>query len=271
MLGTYPCDQLLGFLSGTTFAATPSLHFGFNNGNPASTGANEITSSYSSGRVSYSGFDAISTLGASRQTKNSGDISWTATAAGSANYYSVWDASTSGNFLFGGLCRDALGNPKPLVFGNGDTITLPTASVIVSISNAIATNYLADILIGWLVLGVTPPSALANIYIGLATAAAADGTVTEVTTTVRSAGRKEFATTAWDAIATVDGYRQILYPNNIDFGNSEGAVTALNTIAAFDAFSGGNLLSRIALSAVKDVVIGDPIKIDANDFGFAIK
>lgn len=271
MLGTYPCDQLLGFLGGTDFDAAPSLYFGFNNGNPSSTGANEITGSYSSGRVSYSGFDAIATVGASRQTQNSGSISWTATAAGSASYYSVWDTSSGGNFLFGGICRDALGNPQPLVFGNGDTITLPAASVILAISNAIASNYLADMLLDWLVLAGTPPIAPTDIFIGLATAALPDGTVTDVTSTIRSAGYKEFATSAWGAIATVGGYRQILYPNNIDFGNSEGAVTGLSLITAYDAFGGGNLLSRIALSATKNVVVSEPIKIDANAFGFAIR
>ncbi|NBV95306.1 MAG: hypothetical protein EBR90_00750, partial [Actinobacteria bacterium] len=179
-IGIYTSDQALNWIKGTDFPSNPTLTFGLHNGDPSNNGANEITSSVCSGRASYSGFDAIATVGSTRQTKSSGSISWgTSTAAGSAIYWSVWSGS---NYLWGDAFRDALGNPTSIIFGNGDTISVGAGALVLSLSNAIASNYLADMILGWLVLSTTPPTAPTNTYIGLATAVAPDGTITEVTT-----------------------------------------------------------------------------------------
>jgi hypothetical protein len=269
-IGIYTSDQALNFIKGTDFPSNPTLTFGLHNGDPSNNGANEITSSVCSGRASYSGFDAIATVGSTRQTKSSGSISWgTSTAAGNASYWSMWSGS---NYLWGDAFRDSLGNPKSLVFGNGDTISTSAGSIALRFYNDFASNYFADMILGWLVLSTTPPTAPTDTYIGLATAVAPDGTITEVTTTIRPSGRMAIASTGWTSPATdTDGYRKILHPNNLNFGDSAGAVTGLQYLTAHDAASSGNLLARITLTAPKNVILNEPIIVAANTIGYGLK
>lgn len=269
-IGIYTSDQILNWFKGTDFSSTPTLTFGLHNGDPSNNGANEITGSVCSGRASYSGFDAIATLGNTRQTKSSGSLSWgTATAAGSATYWSMWSGL---DYLWGDAFRDSLGNPTSIPFGNGDTISVSAGAIVLPVNTSIASNYLADMILGWLVLGVTPPTAPTDTYIGLATAAAANGTVTEVTTTIRPSGRLAIASTGWTSPATdTEGYRKILHPNNLNFGDSADAVTGLLYITAHDASSSGNLLARITLAASKNVIVNEPIIVPANKVGYGFK
>ncbi len=108
----------------------------------------------------------------------------------------------------------------------------------------IALNYIRG------VAPATPPSA---IYIGLFSSDPTDANTggTEVTTTVRTAGRA----TATFSAATIGNTANSAI---VDFGAAAGAAT-VSHFAAFDAATGGNKLFSGALTASKSVTTGDPV------------
>ena len=58
------------------------------------------------------------------------DVTWTAIAGSEdATYFTAWDASTAGNFLFSGIIT---GN----AYTAGDTYTIPSASLTVALTLA---------------------------------------------------------------------------------------------------------------------------------------
>ncbi len=85
------------------------------------TGANECTGG-SYGRKSAT-FDSA----ASGATANSGNLTWTNMPAGDVQYVGVWDAETTGNFLWGG----ALTVPKTL--NAGDTFQINTGDLDITL------------------------------------------------------------------------------------------------------------------------------------------
>jgi hypothetical protein len=222
-------------------------------------GGSEVTTDYLSGRASYttSDFTAPATVTGYRQIKNSTLITLGTAidAAASVPNYSVWDSLSGGNCLWTGTFVDSLGDPTPLAFAISDVITVAINGLQLNLSIASTSIYLRDVQLNWL-RGTTAPSA-PTTYAGLVTAVDPNGTVTEVTTTVRVAGR--LTVSAWDAIATDGEYKLTKNTNAVDFGNSAGTVTALSHVCIWDASMTGNLLKFGALSLARNVGIGDPV------------
>lgn len=85
------------------------------------TGASEVSGG------SYARQSASFDVASGGATANSGALTWTAMPAATITHVGIWDALTSGNFLWGG----ALTASK--VVGSGDTFQINTGDLDVSI------------------------------------------------------------------------------------------------------------------------------------------
>ncbi len=94
------------------------------------------------------------------------------------------------------------------------------------------------------------------------------GAGTEVTTTIRSAGR--LAITASMEAAGTTNTGESSSTADIDFGNAEGGAT-VSHLAIYDSQSGGTLLASDALTGgTQTVTAGNPVKIPAGDLKVSI-
>jgi hypothetical protein len=122
-------------------------------------------------------------------------------------------------------------------------------------------DYLANAILNWLD-GDAMPTAPADVYVGLfngdPTAAASGGT--EVTTTIRAAGR---VAVTWGAVAG----RATENSAAVDFGVAAGGATVTH-LALFDAASAGNKLGFTPLDTTRAVTAGDPVVIPIGDLNF---
>lgn len=110
-------------------------------------------------------------------------------------------------------------------------------------------DYLEDAILNWL-RGSAMPSAPAAVYVGLYSAAPTDaGGGTEVTTTIRAAGRvaATFGAPSGGVIANT---------GIVDFGDADGGATVTH-FGIFDAASAGNLLAWAALTQSQTISTGN--------------
>lgn len=118
---SYLKDAILTWLKGTNMPAAPAtVYVSLHTGDPGKTGASEVSGgSYARVAVTtVSGWSAISNgTGTQRKVTNAGTITFPAPtgAWGTATYFGIWDASTTGNFLAGG----ALGGSQVIASGDG--------------------------------------------------------------------------------------------------------------------------------------------------------
>lgn len=252
------------YLRGTALGTPPSLYIGLNSAD-SNDGSSEVTSTYLPSRAAYTGssFGSPTTVGTNRVITNSTAVALGTSIAPSTgiSHFSIWDAISEGNCLFVGTFVSG-STPTPLVFSSGIAVSIPVNTLTISLSITSHSIYLRDIYLNW-IKGTSAPTA-PTTYAGIATAAAADGTVTEVTTTVRVAGR--VLVSAWDAIATLGNYKFTINTNAINFGSSAGAVTGVTHFPLWDAASGGNLLVFPALASPRDIGIGNPVSLDAGKY-----
>ena len=258
-LTDYTETAFLNFLRGTNLPTAPTtVYIGLNSADDDA-GGSEVTATYLSGRAAYtaSNFTSPATVSVQRQIKNSTLITvGTAIAIGaSVPNFSVWDSLTGGNCLWSGAFVDGVGAASPLSFGIGDTITIPINGLILNLSLTGTSIYLRDKELNW--LRGTGAGTAPTTYAGLATAVNADGTITEVTTTVRVAGR--VTVSAWDAVGTSAPNKFTRNTNSINFGASAGAVTNLSHMILMDAATSGNLLKFPALPLARNVAASDPV------------
>lgn len=125
-------------------------------------------------------------------------------------------------------------------------------------------KYLGNKLAMW-IAGNAMPAAPANIYLAIYNGDP-KGAGTEVTTTIRSAGRLPVD---WDAI--VSGIDNILVNEaDVDYGDAEGA-TSMSHVAAVDAASGGNILASKAIpGGTVAIELGTGVKFLAGDVSFTL-
>ncbi|RIA56757.1 phage tail fiber protein [Dichotomicrobium thermohalophilum] len=91
---------------------------------------------------------------------------------------------------------------------------------------------------------------------------------TEVTTTIRSAGRVAITSSMEAAGTTTTG--ESASTADIDFGNAENGAT-VSHIAIYDSASGGTLLaSDVLTGGTQTITAGNPVKIPAGDLKIAI-
>jgi len=107
-------------------------------------------------------------------------------------------------------------------------------------------NYLEDKVLSWALKGVAMGTAPVAVYVGLfdgdPTDAGSGGT--EVTTTVRAAGR---VAATFGSITTASGANTIANTDEVDFGDADGSVDVTH-FGVFDAASAGNLLYSNAIT-----------------------
>jgi len=263
-LSNYLEDMILNWFGGTNFATAPTnLFFSLHSADPADTGANEVTATYTSGRDSYtaSGFTSPATVGTNRQIKNTALIDWgNSTSAGSADWIGIWDASTSGNFLFGFQLLNGSGVATPLTFGSGDPVTIAINGAAINLSISSFSIYLVDMILNWF-KGTTAASAPSTIYAGWFTSLVASGTGTEVTTDIRVAGR--VAITTWGSLTTEGTKRLIKNSAIVDFGNSANTVLGVYILGLWSASTSGDLYVFLTVTP-RDVLSGEPVFVPAN-------
>jgi hypothetical protein len=126
-------------------------------------------------------------------------------------------------------------------------------------------TYLGNALCRWLA-GNAMPSAPAACYVALFNGNPKT-TGTEVTTTIRAAGRVAIA---FDAIAAGSD-NDLTNASDADFGSSAGNVPVLDYAAVFDDSAAGNLLfSKAVPGGPYAIATGSPVKFIAGALTFTI-
>ena len=250
-------------LKGVNMPTAPTnLFFSLHSADPSDTGASEVTSSFLSGRVSYasSNFSAPTTNVNDRQIVNSAILSLGSSTAASTGipFLGIWDASTGGNFLWAIKLQTSAGVDSPLIFGSGDAIQFALGAIALRLDILKWSIYIRDIQLNWL-RGTAAITAIMTSYMGLHSTLFADATGTELTTTVRTAGRLAIASTAWDALTTLGLASITKNSNNIDFGASVGNAFGYTRIGFWNAASAGNLIFIGVSLAPQDIVAGTPV------------
>jgi hypothetical protein len=247
--------------------APTTLYASIHSAAPDGTGSNEVTGTYFSGRASYtaSNFSAPATVGNYRQIASTASLNFgTAIAAGiNLPFYGFWDAG--GNFLFGLPFRNSLGITETLSFGNGDTVSRASGNVVIALDILEWSIYARDLQLNW-IKGSSAGTAPTTNDVALATALTADGTITEITSTVSSGGRFSIPSTNWSSISTVGNRRQIQNTNDINFGNAIAAATGFNAIGLFDST---NLIVFVSVST-QNIVSGQELIIPASKFKISL-
>lgn len=268
MLSTYLRDKFLNYhFRNTAIGTAPAtLYFSLHSADPSLTGVSEVTTTYFAGRAAYtsSNFTAPSTVGSNRIISSNASLSLGTSIAATTtplSYYGIWDAATSGNFLFGGTFKNTLGVDTPLTFGSGDTVTRASGTIQLYLDLLYWSVYARDLQFSWL-KGGSIASPNANNYVGLYTALDATNTGTEITATVATGGRFAIPAANWTAPATVSDRRQINNTNNIDFGNAIAAATGFDKVGVLSASTSGNLIIFMDATS-QDIVIGQSLLIPA--------
>lgn len=105
-------------------------------------------------------------------------------------------------------------------------------------------TYLRNAILSW-IKGTTFPTAPSNFYIAFYSSdpgrAGTGGT--DITTSVRAAGRLAIAASGWTAIADDGGARKIDNSGGLTIGSAASTITSSH-IGIWDASSGGNFIAR---------------------------
>lgn len=122
-------------------------------------------------------------------------------------------------------------------------------------------------MVDWLIGKADPVPASGTRYVALFDGDP-QGAGSEVTTTIRSAGR--LAITGAMEVAGTTNPGEASTTSDIDFGNAEGDAS-VSHLAIYDAASGGTLLASDALTGgTQSVTAGNPVKIPAGDLTVTI-
>lgn len=111
-------------------------------------------------------------------------------------------------------------------------------------------NYLAD-----RIINTDLDGAFVALFNGDPTDTGSGGT--EVTTTIRAAGRVPISL---GAPTGSSGTRSAVNDAVVDFGDADGAVASVTHFALFDATTGGNLLASGQLSAPQTIAANNPVR-----------
>ena len=122
-LSSYLANSWLDSVGNNTSFSVSAVYVQLHVGDPSSNGTANIATETTRKSASF----GASSGGA---LASDADITWTNIAGSQdATFFTAWDASTSGNFLFSGTIS---GNP----YTAGDTYTIPSGSLSVSLTLA---------------------------------------------------------------------------------------------------------------------------------------
>lgn len=126
------------------------------------------------------------------------------------------------------------------------------------------TRYLGNKILRWL-LGESMISSPSGLYLALFDGDPDSGG-TEVTTTVRSAGR---VLINFEATPSSGTDNEVASDADTDFGASEGAAD-VDWVAIYDAASTGNRLFKKQLSGTENIILGSNVAVPAGDLTIRI-
>lgn len=131
-----------------------------------------------------------------------------------------------------------------------------------------ASDYLETQILNW-IKGTTFPAAPSAVYVGLFSSDPTDtgSAGTEVTTTIRAAGR--VAATFGANSGTGDGATSISNSAIVDFGNAD-AEASVTHFGLFDAASAGNMIVSDALTSSKTINTSDPVSFAIGDLTISV-
>ena len=101
-VSTYLVHAILdAIFNATAFGLAGNPYISLHNGNPGTTGANELSGG------SYARMQVAFNASADRNVKNTSTFTFTLLPAAAITYIGVWDAASGGNFLIGGPLSDS--------------------------------------------------------------------------------------------------------------------------------------------------------------------
>jgi hypothetical protein len=247
-LSTYTATNLVDWINGkASMPAHAPTYLALFHGDPSSGGV-EVTSTVSVGRVSISSTMESSTGGAGSST-NAADITFTTSALADStiDFIAAYDASTVGNLIWF----------KSITSNNvyvGNQIKFLAGTLVVSAGGDLSA-YSKDYFVNWLT-GKADMPATTNRYYSLWSTDPQGGTPTEVTATIRAAGRIMFT---GDMSAASSGTANDT--TMIDFGSAAGSAT-IGWTGCSDASTLGNLIISHAITgAAQSVTTGNPVRV----------
>jgi hypothetical protein len=131
-------DQIIGWaFNGATFATLPTagtVWVSLHTADPADTGANEVTGG-NYARISVAAAGWTKTTGGTASATNTaeivypatGTVTWSASSPG-VTHVGIWNASSAGNFLFGGALTTAR------VVASGDVFKFLATNLTISVT-----------------------------------------------------------------------------------------------------------------------------------------
>jgi len=122
-LSSYLANAFLNSVGNATSFSVSTAYVKLHIGDPGANGTANPATETTRKAVSFG-------AAGSGSMANDADVSWTSIAGSQdATYFTAWDASTAGNFLFSGTIS---GN----AYTAGDTYTIPSASLTVALTIA---------------------------------------------------------------------------------------------------------------------------------------
>lgn len=118
-------DHVLG---GSDYTRSATVYVSLHTGDPGETGASEVASSnnYSRLSVTNNGTNWPSASGGSKSNGATFTMPTPSGSWGTVTHFGIWDAASSGNFLFGG----ALGSSKAI--NSGDTVQFASSAITIT-------------------------------------------------------------------------------------------------------------------------------------------
>jgi hypothetical protein len=247
-LSVYTRNKLIDWINGkASMPAHATTYLALFNGDPSSGGA-ETTFTICSARVAISSTMGTSSGGAGSST-NAADLTFTTAALADSviNYIAAYDDPTAGNLLW---YKSVTANNVYI----GNQVKFLATTLVVSASGDL-TAYSKDYLVNWLT-GKADFPATTNRWYSLWSTDPQGGTPTEVTTTIRVAGRINFTADMADASSGTATDTTM-----IDFGNAAGGAT-IGWTGCSDASTSGNLIISHAITgSAQTVTTGNPVRV----------
>lgn len=254
-MSTYLRNKLVNHTWRNTGYTTPgtSIYLSLHDGDPGPTGANEVSGG-SYARLQVTAWDAP----ALRATQNTNDVTFTTLTVdlGTATNLGIWDASTSGNFLFK---SDAFA--LPLVVGSAPQFE--AGQIIVTIGGN-ASTYLAHKWLSHVLRNTAFTSPGTSIYVSAHTGDPGVTGAAEISG--NNYARKQV--TAWSAPS--NGLTR--NTSIIQFNTPSANWGTINGSGSWDASSSGNFLGGGVISSPYAALSGDTtIAFGASEFNLFVE
>lgn len=243
-LGTYGANKILDHVTGRQEWTIPAVYVSIHSGAPGNNGANEHSYSGYVRKQPATGWNAASN---GVPATNDGDITFDEMPAGgiTVSHIGIWDAETSGNFIFGFSIptRNFPAGTTPKI--------LDEAIEIIAEDNF--SDYLKPLIVNHM-LGISPYTYIADIYVGLITTGGSEF----------SGGSYARRNINFDAASS----KQIVNAIQENFGTAGANLGTTNRFRLFDASTSGNALLTGNWNSSAEVLAGDSYLIE--DSGITI-